>query len=417
MAKVSQRGIKVSESDIHDFSRKLRQTSAINSLREYIVWQRNYRSQNTDIRNALSFPKFGPVSINLDLTTVCNYACKYCVDAKVLNRKEQFSFSHIIKTIDTLCNHGLKSVLLIGGGEPALHPKFTYIVRYLKKKRLQVGIVTNGSLVDRIVEISDCLGKGDWIRLSLDSGSDELFQAIHSPRVKVNLQDICNKLAKIKYINESIVIGCSYIITWRGIKINDVALPENIHEIPKAVELAALNNFDYISFKPCLLKTEDSNIESLFHCETEEFAKSISGEISRKIEEAGRAFEEKIQIVTTLNLKAVLSGLSGEFKNQPRNCHIQLFRAVVTPIGIFHCPAYRGDARTQIGSAIGYVDQDGFRQTVSSNYRNMLDFNAARTCKDIVCFYSRVNRWIETVIESDLNVMDIEECQDQNFFI
>ncbi|MCK7510022.1 MAG: hypothetical protein MZV70_42290 [Desulfobacterales bacterium] len=30
-------------------------------------------------------PKFGPISLNLDLTTACNFSCPHCVDSRLLN--------------------------------------------------------------------------------------------------------------------------------------------------------------------------------------------------------------------------------------------------------------------------------------------------------------------------------------------
>src|SRR5690606_23766241 len=76
---------------------------------------------------------------------------------------------------------GLRSVILIGGGEPTLYPGFTDFVKYLKELRLQVAVVSNGSRNDKILEIAPYLEEGDWVRLSLDSGTNETFQRMHNP--------------------------------------------------------------------------------------------------------------------------------------------------------------------------------------------------------------------------------------------
>jgi len=53
----------------HDFSSKLRQAATLQRLKDYIQWQRKCDA-NTPNRE---LPLFSPISINLDLTTACNF--------------------------------------------------------------------------------------------------------------------------------------------------------------------------------------------------------------------------------------------------------------------------------------------------------------------------------------------------------
>jgi hypothetical protein len=55
----------------HDFGSKLRQDATLQRLKDYIQWQRmQYRSR-------IRAPSFSPISINLDLTTACNFSCPF----------------------------------------------------------------------------------------------------------------------------------------------------------------------------------------------------------------------------------------------------------------------------------------------------------------------------------------------------
>ena len=94
----------------YDFSSKLRQSSIIERLKEYITWQRN--SGSGDDRNAL--PDFAPVSINLDLTSACNFTCPHCVDSKIINTGQYLEIEDIKRTVEILQSHGLLSIILIG---------------------------------------------------------------------------------------------------------------------------------------------------------------------------------------------------------------------------------------------------------------------------------------------------------------
>ena len=58
-------------------------------------------------------------------------------------------------------------------------------MRHLKSLELKVGIVTNGSLPKKIRAVADVLQAGDWVRLSLDSGTNETFYAMHKPGKKI----------------------------------------------------------------------------------------------------------------------------------------------------------------------------------------------------------------------------------------
>jgi MoaA/NifB/PqqE/SkfB family radical SAM enzyme len=120
----------------HDFSSKLRQKATIQRLKDYIQWQRD--SGYEPSRGGL--PSFSPISINLDLTSACNFSCPYCVDSRLINAGKSLTVEEVKKTIETLHSHGLRSVILIGGGEPTLHKEFEEIVRTLKARGYRSGL-------------------------------------------------------------------------------------------------------------------------------------------------------------------------------------------------------------------------------------------------------------------------------------
>jgi len=415
MNMVKKEASKINKKNLDDFSRKLRQESAVDFLKDYINWQRKFRSGEISIKHESSIPKAGPLFINLDLTTDCSYSCPFCVDTHIIDSGKKFTYKQVVNIIDTLSRRGLKSVLLIGGGEPTLHPDFGVIVKYLKKKNLQVGIVTNGSFMEKIIGVADFLGKGDWVRLSLDAGTDKTFQALHRPKLKIGLAEICDNVSKLKAVNENLMVGFSYVIIWNGINMNGVKLMPNVNEIPSAAKLAKNSGFDYISFKPCLFKV--SNVESLLYCETDKFKKNILPKIKDKIKEAEKIADNKFKVVTTQNLKAVFGNKFSESKLQSPQCHTQVFRQILTPTGVYHCPAYRGFDRAKIGEFNAFNTEKKFKETIFANYKNLVRFNPCQQCRDIACFYNQTNRWIEEFIQSGKNIEEIETCEDDNFFI
>lgn len=402
-----------------DFALKLRQYSTIETLRKYILWQRKIRAHgnNITLRNTNGFPE-GPVSINLDITTACNYSCGHCVDAKILNTGDRFTLDELYNIVRVLSSNGLKTVILIGGGEPLLHPQFESIVRYIKSFGLQLGISTNGSNTSKLINIADCLNERDWIRFSLDAGSDETFQAIHRPKKGVNLLEICSSVRQIKRINDKVSIGFSFIIFWEDCKIANTTLTKNVDEIPTAVELACQNGFDYITFKPCLVKTPFTfDHETLLYEVPTRKRKTIVRNIKQTLSTAKEISNGRIRIQESINLRAMLDDNLAQFKRQPHNCHSQVFRQIVTPVGIYHCPAFRGHPKAFIASKDGYISQQKFVKTITSNIELLFKFDASEECRDIVCFYNRLNWWVEDFINSGKDVYSLEAFQDENFFL
>ena len=57
---------------------------------------------------------------------------------------------------------------------------------------IQIGVVTNGSMMKKIEAVTDVLQQQDWVCLSLDSGTNETFRAMHKPgSKKCTLEWIC----------------------------------------------------------------------------------------------------------------------------------------------------------------------------------------------------------------------------------
>lgn len=396
----------------HDFSSKLRQDAVLQRLKDYIQWQRKCDGKTPD----LAFPPFSPVSINLDLTTACNFSCPFCVDSKLINAGKSLTLDEVQKTIDTLHSYGLLSVILIGGGEPTLHKDFDEIVRYLKSKRLQIGIATNGSRLEKIEAVAGELEEKDWIRISIDAGGEGIFKALHLPKTQVTLRGILEKAEKVKEKNPVISLGYSFVIVWEGVEINGERLSPNVYEMGRAVELAREFSFDYVSFKPCLIRLSESQRETLLKDVDRTKEKGIIDEISAHLDEAQRLAGNQVKILESSNLKAMLNQETNQIKRQPRRCHMQFFRTVVTPSGIFHCPAFRGVEEARIGDTDGYLSAKKFKETLNRTAQSILTYDAREECKDVGCFYHRANWWTEEFIQSEENIEELEKVENENFF-
>lgn len=397
----------------HDFSSKLRQNATLQRLKDYIQWQRRCNTNGLDRK----LPIFSPISINLDLTSACNFSCPFCVDSKLINAGKSLTLVDVKKTIDTLHVHGLLSVILIGGGEPTLHKDFGEIVRYLKSKGLQIGIVTNGSRLEKVEEVVGELRGKDWIRISIDAAGEETFKDLHLPKTKVTLRQILEKAKKVKEKNPAVSWGYSFVIVWEGVEIRGKRLSPNLHEMAGSVELAREFSFDYVSFKPCLIRWNESQRETLLKDIEKAKEKEIIEAVKGHLMEAKRFTGDRVKILESSNLKALLNEEADQIKRQPKRCHMQFFRTVVTPFGIFHCPAFRGVEDARIGDPDGYLSERKLKESLKRTATSILTFDAEKECREVGCFYHRTNWWLEEFIHSKEDAHQIEKVEDDNFFL
>jgi wyosine [tRNA(Phe)-imidazoG37] synthetase (radical SAM superfamily) len=384
---------------IHDFTGKLRQPAVAPQLATYVEWRRAIASAHAQGLPEPPAPELAPISINLDLTTACNFRCTHCIDWDILNTKHKYREEELRSSLELMAQRGLRSVILIGGGEPTLFPRFANFVKFLKDLELQVAIVSNGSRGQLLLDAAEHMDERDWIRLSLDSGSNELFAAMHLPtNAKNDLDEICSWIPKIKERNPRVRVGFSYIIVWGGATRDDEKIHENIHEIVMGAERAKAAQFDYIAFKPVLERQPDGAEvmdPSKSEAELESSVKRIRKEVDRAKELADQSFD----VYESINLRVLEEGTWREFTRQPHTCHMQALRQVLTPTGLYNCPAHRGVEKARIAGATAYRSADDAVETGNGLLRILNDFDASHECREVTCLYNGANWWLEKMID------------------
>jgi len=411
-------GAQVELAQIHNFASKLRQPQALSALRAYVEWQgaRRAGKHAASSFDPSTVPDLAPLSINLDLTTACNYACDHCIDMDILNTGTKFDHAKLLSSLATMAEKGLKSVIVIGGGEPTVYPHFDETIRFMKARGLQVAIVSNGSGNQKIAEVCDCLDENDWVRLSLDSGTNETFQKMHKPKKPVTLEGICALVPEIKRRNPRLTVGFSYIVTWKGATVNDLNIVENLHEIAQATRLAHDNDFSYIGFKPFLARAEANNAEVIGVDRSRDHLDDIIARIRAQVEEAKKLATPEFRVFETTGMKAFCSRQFEKFGQQPKQCHMQFFRQVLSPLGTYNCPVYRNQPHGALGNKNAYADAPAFDVTRRSVAQRIDNFNATTTCAEVTCLYNNANWWIEELIANphqlDMLAEDTESAPD-----
>ena len=404
----------------HDFAGKFKHAEIVDRLKGYVLAQASMREAVKEGRpfDPSWLPEAAPISINLDITTACNYACDHCVDKEILNQPIKYDHQRLLDSLRVMTERGLRSVIVIGGGEPTVYPKFSETLRYMKSLGLQVAVVSNGSGQKKIEEIADCLGEDDWVRLSLDSGHDDTFTAMHKPKRPITLDEICGPVKRIKSINPKFQFGYSYIITWRGASINDTNIVENLHEMVAGAKRAKDFGFDYISFKPFLTRAPENNAEIVDLDEETERFEEVMRTIRQYIDEAKQLQTDSFKVIESTNLRVLENRSHRQFMRQPRECHMQFFRQILSPLGLYNCPVYRNQPQGKLNDKDGYATEDGLRQTLRNTGALIRNFNATRECRQVTCLYNHVNWWIEDLIANPqkLDELHADASREPDFF-
>ncbi len=167
---------------------------------------------------------FGPVhsrrlgsSLGINLLSnsfkQCTFNCIYCecgwTDNENSKKNSFLSCVEITqkleeKLIELLENNVLiDNITFAGNGEPTIHPQFSEIIdetirlrnKYYPESKISVlsnaTMLFNSSIIEVLKKIDNNIQK-------LDCGSDELFQRLNKPNIKISLLEIVNQLTHFK---------------------------------------------------------------------------------------------------------------------------------------------------------------------------------------------------------------------------
>jgi MoaA/NifB/PqqE/SkfB family radical SAM enzyme len=130
-----------------------------------------------------------PTHLQVEPTTRCNAQCGSCSRGSLptSDLKNDLTPDALQRILDAF--PGLKSIRLLGLGEPFLTPKFPTLLQMLKDRGVKVWLISNGSFFDR-QEVRDLVH--DYVSdigISVDSADPDEFRALR-PMGAVGLEEV-----------------------------------------------------------------------------------------------------------------------------------------------------------------------------------------------------------------------------------
>jgi MoaA/NifB/PqqE/SkfB family radical SAM enzyme len=284
------------------------------------------------LRVLSSFPSVAPIAVDLDPTSYCDLSCPGCISADLLGG-ERFTAARLERLAEELVAADVRAVVLIGGGEPLLHPRTPELARILAQSGVSVGLVTNGTLLGNVLD--QLIESLSWLRVSLDAATASTYMQVRPGRHGANKFGLVIENIRAAVASGAFKVGISYVVC-AG---HDAAWPGNISEMAPAAELTANLACDYIEFKAEL--NHDHFIRLV--------SKHDLTNIRRQLLLARRALRgTPVHILRSSSLNALLLGES----SQPKNyhwCPSRWLRTTITPSGMFVCAYHRGQDRFKVG--------------------------------------------------------------------
>lgn len=328
-----------------------------------------------------------PVSVEVDLSNVCNHDCPFCSFGTKESQGYRyqnwvmFPFPRILSLLDELKACGVESVTFTGGGEPLMHKQAATIFRHATNLGLQWGLVTNGALLQG--EAAEAIAEGaTFCRISLDAGSDETHQQTHGvkhPQYSAILANIAEFKGRHPHRDGRgrLVIGASFCV-----------MDRNLKEIYKAAKDVKEAGADYLEVRPTF-PTEWRG---------DGWGQALSNAEAAKIETSHARMHLNDSTFSVVGMTERFDNAAAE-KPVKRygTCRIGPLTTVIGADGrLWHCCIQRGQSFFELGSVAERPFAEVWAEIFQKRDASKIDVNQCPRCR-----YDGYNELLEHAVLAD----------------
>jgi MoaA/NifB/PqqE/SkfB family radical SAM enzyme len=194
----------------------------------------------------------GPLHVNVDVTRRCNLRCVGCryhsPEVYLPSPGDQTILDISIELLEKLCDElrtmGTREFILIGEGEPLLHPHIFEIISMAKRAGFRTSLISNGTLLDqtRIQLLID--SKLDILRVSLWANSPEGYVEQYPGTDPVYFERALEGLKTLKLFKKKNQSKVPYVILHQPLN------RYNFQKIDSRIDLALEIGCEGIAFSP-----------------------------------------------------------------------------------------------------------------------------------------------------------------------
>ncbi len=213
----------------------------------------------------------GLLSIELEMTRLCNLRCLYCYSGAGAASADEMSLQEIKDVVGQTVALGGRKIVILGGGEPLMYGRLRELIEFIAGLGLNIEMFTNGTMIDR--EVASFLYRHG---VSIVVKCNSLDR-----RVQDELAGVPGAFGRIQQ-GLGRLLDCGYPDAEHGLGIQTVICRQNLQEIPHLWRHARRRG-----------------IQPYFECMTNQGRAAVNGGLQVSAGEAGRLFQALQEIDST----------------------------------------------------------------------------------------------------------------------
>jgi len=200
-----------------------------------------------------------PITLEVDPSNACNHSCPFCISGHIhLDKFKGTDFFDrrimkkeiLMSLVKDISKMDIQSLSWTGGGEPTQNPNLKEAMKYINENsKIQMGMFTNGTLLERFNLFDTIIKTLTWIRVSIDAGKAKTYNDLRVTNQKNNFEVMINNVKKLVQLKKEkkskIFIGVGFVVT-----------KDNYTEIVDFANLFKDIDVNYCQFKPEIIQVE-----------------------------------------------------------------------------------------------------------------------------------------------------------------
>ncbi len=182
--------------------------------------------------------RIAPLHIDIGVTKNCNAKCIYCYGKFQTMTKDVVPGAVLIQMFHDAPLLGVKSLAVIGDGEPTLNPALYDACEIGKMHGLDISVGTNGIALNE-KKLNRLLSTCTWLRFNLSAVDEEGYKSIHGvPEWKCVQANIKLAVELKKKLRSKCTIGLQMVL-----------MPQCLDQVIPEAKFAVANGLDYFVIK------------------------------------------------------------------------------------------------------------------------------------------------------------------------
>ncbi len=319
-----------------------------------------YNEANKILKGTIPLPRM----LNFMPSCLCNHNCPGC-DWSAQNKTRYVMPAEQWKKVfnELHLQNSIRFVEFCGLGESMLHPDIHEMILTAGAYGWIIGMITNGTrLKGKVLE--DLIKRAAFIRISMESGSEKVFDKIKRPKSEEDgFEAVCRNIKEAVRLRNGLNPNCNIDYKFTVGK-------ENYKDIENAISLAIELGCDSIQFKS--YRNVPSELDDL-----------LKGTLDKKIQDFKEIYRE--DIIVTGSLKS---------SRMESKCFMTPIHVLVDAYGeVYNCCYFRH----RVGShKIGNVVRDWFNKVWHSDrHREVMRDVKKEECELYDCKFFKYNQLMQ----------------------